>query len=50
MVPNNLPVPLTRFIGREREIAALTGLLSDNSCAADGVVHNINPPEFNITA
>ncbi len=46
MVPNNLPIPLTSFIGREREIVALTGLLLDDSCTADGVAHNINPPEL----
>ncbi len=41
-LPNNLPIPLTRFIGREREITSLTGLLLDNSRAADGVAHPIN--------
>lgn len=31
MLPNNLPIPLTRFIGREREIAAIQRALTGGS-------------------
>jgi len=31
-VPNNLPAPVTRFVGREEELAHITTLLNDPAC------------------